>query len=274
MAKQPRTIRTSAKISGVSSARMLGILDRLARIGQQSIRMARATVQVRTPGDHRLQIPAHISFPTHRRLPEASQSARFANWMNRRSRMTAMFDGGGKEIQGLAPAMNGLSRVEPSIESGSAAWADSNLNHRATRSSDFAERAHRAIQAAKKASMESPRRSYSQVSNRSREGLEAEPAAFARDGLIASARTASSIRGVIPIRDLSQREFAEPAGNARVRDGRSQGITMHSSPTVVINSSTASSSLARDAIGALSAHREELFNQLKRESARRERAQF
>jgi len=43
----------------------------------------------------------------------------------------------------------------------------------------------------------------------------------------------------------------------------------------VINGATAGGGDAqRDVIGALRAHREELFDQLKRESARRERAQF
>jgi hypothetical protein len=263
MAKQSRTIGTPAKISGSSSARALGILDRLARLGQRSMRMARATAQVRTPGDHRLQIRTHVSFPKYRRLPEAaSESGRLANSPNGRHRMAAMFDEPGIHQSALAVGARVKRRVTgPDVKT----------------SSDFAERAHRAIQAAKKmvgASMESPQRSYAQVPDRSRDGLEAGRAELASNGLIASARMASSIRGVTPIRNLSQREFAVPAGNARGRDGRSQGITIHSSPTVVINSSTASGGLARDAIGALSAHREELFNQLKRESARRERAQF
>ncbi|MGA9725301.1 MAG: hypothetical protein WBQ86_22790 [Candidatus Binatus sp.] len=258
-----------AKFGGASSARALGILDRLARIGQQSMRMAQATAQVRIAAGHHLQIPARVSFPEYRRLPEAaSQSGRLANSTNERHRMTAMFDERG--IRELAPEADALSRVQ----------RKSDVKHRVTRrdvktSSDFAEQAHRAIQAAKKmANMESSQRSDAQVSNRSRDGLEAERAEFASSGPIASARMASLIRGVIPIRNLSQREFAEPASKARGRDGHSQGITIHSSPTVVINSSTASGGLARDAIGALSAHREELFNQLKRESARRERAQF
>ena len=44
--------------------------------------------------------------------------------------------------------------------------------------------------------------------------------------------------------------------------------------TLEINAPAAGGNVERDAIGALRAHREELFNQLKRESARRERAQF
>ncbi len=277
MARQSRTIGTPAQISGASSAHALGILDRLASIGRQSVRIAGATAQVGIAAGHRLQISAQVSFPKYRRLP-AREAARLANSTNGRTRMTA---NSLRESQDLAPAMDGLSRAKRSIELGSAAWADSDGKDRATRSAsrDFSERAHRALQAAKKvvvAGMDSPRRSDAQVSNRSQDGLESERAALARDGLIASTRMASSIRGVIPIRNLSQREFAESAGNARARDGGSAGagITVHSSPTVVINSSTGNGGLVHDAIGALSAHREELFNQLKRESVRRERARF
>jgi hypothetical protein len=100
--------------------------------------------------------------------------------------------------------------------------------------------------------------------------------AFAGAGILASDRMASSIRAVIPPASLSQREFAEPSGNARGGNSSSvrTGITINSSPTVVINAPAAGGNIERDAIGALRAHREELFTQLKRESARRERAQF
>ncbi len=277
MARQSRTIGTPAKSGGAGSARALGTLDRLASIGRENVRIARATAQVRTPAVYRLQIPASVSSPKYRRLP-AREGAGLANSTNERTRMTA---NSLRESQDLAPAMEGLSRVKRSIELGRAAWADSDGKDRATRSAlrDFSERAHRALQAANRvvvAGMDSPRRSDAQVSNRSEDGFESERAALARDGLIASTRMASSIRGVIPIRNLSQREFAEPAGNARGQDGGSAGagITVHSSPTVVINGSVAGGGLAPDAIGALSAHREELFNQLKRESVRRERARF
>ncbi len=266
MARQSRRIGTPAKISGARSARALGILERLASIGRENVRIARATTQVRTLAGHRLRVPASVSFPEYRRLAEAaSHSTKSANSVNGLHRTGATFDGGDhlqRGIQEFAPAMDALSRVE----------RNSNVAPQAIRpdmktARDFAERSHRAIQGAKKmvvASMESSQGSDAQVSNRS------------RDGLVASARTASSIREVIPIRNLSQREFAESAGNARARDGggADAGITVHSSPTVVINESVAGGGLARDAIGALSAHRDELFNQLRRESVRRERAQF
>jgi hypothetical protein len=74
---------------------------------------------------------------------------------------------------------------------------------------------------------------------------------------------------------VSQREFARPLSDARVSNegGGRVGITINSSPTVVINA-PAGGAVQHDVLGALRAHREELFDQLKRESARRERAQF
>jgi len=168
---------------------------------------------------------------------------------------------------------------------GSAAWAISTAGRRATRSglkssSEYAERARRAIEIVRAmvaANTESsPRSRAGRLSSRSRESLEAEREAFAGTGLLASARMASSIRKVMPPANLSQHEFAEPSRNARGANnsGARTGITINSSPTVVINSPAAGGNLARDAIGALRAYREELFNQLNRESARRERTQF
>ena len=107
------------------------------------------------------------------------------------------------------------------------------------------------------------------------ESLEAKVRSLADKRVQANARVARSIRGVIPPSNVSRREFAEPSANARVSSegsGRG-GITINSSPTVVINGS-GGSAVQSDVVGALRAHREELFDQLKRESARRERAQF
>ncbi len=203
-------------------------------------------------------------------------------------RTTARVDAGGRvsrEMEELSRAADALSRAERSVESGSAAWAISTTGRRATESglksaSDFAEQAHRANEVgqtmvvAKAAS--SPRADAGRVLSRSRGGLDAERVAFAGTGILASDRMASSIRAVIPPANFSQREFAEPSGNARGPNSSSArtGITINSSPTVVINAPAAGGNIERDAIGALRAHREELFNQLKRESARRERARF
>jgi hypothetical protein len=110
---------------------------------------------------------------------------------------------------------------------------------------------------------------------RALKSLSSNVPSFADKGMLANVRVARSIRGVTPPSNVSQREFAQPSGNAHVSsDGSGRGgITINSSPTVVINGS-GSGAVQHDVIGALRAHREELFDQLKRESARRERAQF
>jgi hypothetical protein len=203
-------------------------------------------------------------------------------------RTTATVDAGGRvsrEMEELSLAADALSRAERSVESGSAAWAISTAGRRATESglkssSDFAEQAYRANEVAQTMVMAKaaswPRSDAGRVLSRSRGGLDAEREAFAGTGILASDRMASSIRAVIPPANLSQREFAEPSGNARGPNSSSvrTGITINSSPTVVINAPAAGGNIERDAIGALRAHREELFYELKRESARRDRAQF
>jgi hypothetical protein len=80
---------------------------------------------------------------------------------------------------------------------------------------------------------------------------------------------------VAPAR-LSRMEFAEPMRGVYGRESRNApgSITINSRPTVVINASEASSDVEGQVIGALRAHREELFDQFKRESVRRERAEF
>ncbi len=93
--------------------------------------------------------------------------------------------------------------------------------------------------------------------------------------MIAGARIASAIGGMSSLPNVSQREFAEPSRARGSNDGGMRtGITINSSPTVVINAPAAGGNAARDVLGALRLHREELFDQMKRESARRERAQF
>ncbi len=75
---------------------------------------------------------------------------------------------------------------------------------------------------------------------------------------------------------LTRPEFAEPMRGVYGQDSRNApgSITINSTPTVVINASEASSDVEGQVIGALRAHREELFDQFKRESVRRERAEF
>jgi len=95
--------------------------------------------------------------------------------------------------------------------------------------------------------------------------------------------SASSARGrsrptssMVAPASLSRPEFAEPMRGVYGQESRSipGAITINSTPTVVINTSDASSDVERQVIGALRAHREELFDQFKREAVRRERAQF
>jgi hypothetical protein len=322
MERQSRTIDTPPEISGSKSARALSHLDRMAGFAGESNRIARATAGIATAAGHRWQLPANAAQLLRTfaagagalnakarvsdgvRGNEAATSiaqlidsdgavdgesrSRLGGHANAWHRTIVSADAGGRvsrEIRELSLAMDALSRVERSIELGSAAWAISTAGRRATRSglnssSKFTERAHRAIEIAQAivaANTESsPRSGAGRLSSRSRESLEAEREASPGTGLLASARMASSIRAVMPFANLSQREFAEPSCNARGgnNSGSRTGITINSSPTIVINSPAAGGNIARDAIGALRAHREELFNQLKRESARRERAQF
>ena len=75
---------------------------------------------------------------------------------------------------------------------------------------------------------------------------------------------------------LTRPEFAEPMRGVYGQDSRNApgSLTINSTPTVVINASEGSSDVEGQVIGALRAHREELFDQFKRESVRRERAEF
>jgi hypothetical protein len=75
---------------------------------------------------------------------------------------------------------------------------------------------------------------------------------------------------------FSRPEFAESTRGVYGQESRSTpgAITINSTPTVVINPGEAPGDVERQVISALRAHREELFDQFKRESIRRERAQF
>jgi len=80
---------------------------------------------------------------------------------------------------------------------------------------------------------------------------------------------------VAPAR-LSRPEFTEPMRGVYGQESRNApgSITINSTPTVVINGSEGSGDIERQVLGALRAHRDELFDQFKRESVRRERAEF
>jgi hypothetical protein len=109
---------------------------------------------------------------------------------------------------------------------------------------------------------------------RTRENLGAQPASLANSKLRATSRL-SPIRSAISVANFSQREPVEP----RVEPRHSSGddfrptITINSSPTVVIQAQTGGN-MRNDVIEALRMHRSELFDQLKRESLRRERTEF
>jgi hypothetical protein len=269
MSSQVRTV------SGSELARAFGVLERMASIVRENNRTAAA--------GRRLQIPAYVSFAKHSRgletgsrigkgiasggsqsrtdgKPERMSIGRlFRNVAALARSMRAVAhaaDGvrNNKETKRLATAMAALIRAEHSVATGRAGRAISTANERAML----------------------PVVASAQLARRSRIGIEAERVGRAGTGLIASARVPSSIRGLAAPSSVSQREFAEPSGNAT---GPNSGIerasiTINSSPTVVINAQAAGGDAQRDVLGALRAHREELFDQLKRESARRERAQF
>jgi len=112
------------------------------------------------------------------------------------------------------------------------------------------------------------------ASTRTREALEIGRAALATKAFRTDAPSIHKLAQ--PPSSVAQREFSRPIPIAPNRNGGASnaGITINSSPTVVINATPAGSNLERDVLSALRAHREELFDQLKRESARRERAQF
>jgi hypothetical protein len=159
-----------------------------------------------------------------------------------------------KAARRLATAMAALIRAEHSALTGRAGRAFSSANQRAML----------------------PFVASAQLTRRSQPGLEAERVARAGTGFFASARVPSSFHGLTAPLSVARREFAEPSGNATGPNSSLERarITINSSPTVVINTQAAGGDVQRDVIGALRAHREELFDQLKRESARRERAQF
>lgn len=107
------------------------------------------------------------------------------------------------------------------------------------------------------------------------ESLGAEPPSLANFHLQANPNFALPIHRAMSLPNLSPRELVQPRVEPRHSgdDDVRPTIRINSSPTVVIQAQT-SSNVRNDVIEALRAHREELFDQLKRESVRRERAQF
>jgi hypothetical protein len=257
MARQSRTINPKA-------ARALGHLERMTNVARKSGRIARAASSIELAKTYRWHAPAEAvglkdqGFLVKRRTAGDGSGGGFgagpgwneresqrmtASAGTRRHRATALVEAGTRshrQVPELSQAMKALSRIEQSVEY---VTPTSGLKTNPTR--------------------------------RALKSLNSSVPSFAEKGMLANVRIARSIRGVTPPSNVSRREFAQPSGNTRIPSqgtGRG-GITINSSPTVVINGS-GGGVVQHEVIGALRAHREELFDQLKRESARRERAQF
>jgi len=295
MARQSSTSHAPANARAANLARAFSNLERTANFVRANLGISRVTAGIASGADDRWQLPAHAALLEYRHRPGMEDLA------NRETRVEGSESGtdntsgqNGKtasvaaarrsrsdgnawhrrssEIRDLTPAIDALSRVERAVQAGRAARMISSAGARAEgpglkRSRNFVEWTHRAVDFVRK--MVAANEKWSPKSG-------AGVSRLAREGVLASARFASSIRGVIPPTSVSPRELAEPSGNAHgpSSSGMQARITINSSPTVVINPAAAGGSLQREVIGALRAHREELFDQLKRESARRERAQF
>jgi hypothetical protein len=257
MAKQSRTIKSTA-------ARALSHLERMTNVALRSGRIARAAAGIALAKEYRWQVPAEaVGLKDERFLVK---------------RKTA---GDGSEGSlGAEPGWNAATSRSMTTSAGT-------RRHRATALVEAATRSHRQIPELSQAMKALSRIEQSVEFVTPTPGFETNPTpralkslnsnvpSLAEKGIRANARVARSILGVTPPSNVSRREFAQPLGNARASsDGSGRGgITINSSPTVVINGS-GGGAVQHDVIGALRAHREELFDQLKRESARRERAQF
>jgi hypothetical protein len=276
MARQPRTFTT--KSGRTDSAHALKNLERVVSVGHRSVRVAQAAAHIALAREYRWQpdAPKSLSNDDHpsgakslfkQRTKERGSESGLGGESDGRgrarisaesgwSRTAAKVDVGARlqrQMLDLSRAVNALSRAERSTESGSI---------------------ERSISDGQKvaALMLPPNNNLTGRARGSLEGSRMSPGAAA---VAANFRIASSLRGVIAPGNVSRRDFAQPSSNGRFSNdgGERAGITINSSPTVVINAPTGGA-LQQDVIGALRAHREELFDQLKRESARRERAQF
>src|SRR5258708_15488863 len=279
MARQSRTFDPTARIGRADSAHALSQLDRMTNVARKSGRIATAAAGIalgreygwQPPGGAWLLKEVHLlgeeSLLGRRTSRDGSGGGAGPNsgeWDGRSNtagvgagrRGAALADAATRshrQIPELSQAMKALARIQRSVESGSAGRAILDARRFAT-----------------------PKLvSNSHSTGRGLESREAKQPTLVGTGLPAHVRVARSIRGVTPPASVSRREFAQPSGNMRVSNYGSGlgGITINSSPTVVINA-PAGGAVQHDVIGALRAHREELFDQLKRESARRERTQF
>jgi len=277
MKRHPRIFGAPAKSGGSKSTQAMRGLERVAKLARANVRRARAAASIALSKSYRWQLPTRISFLRGEQASGAESSLRGSTERGgsgrgsgddpglnasddrtrdaetrRRHRATRVVDAGARasrRISDLSRAMNLLSRVE----SGDA-----------PRSASDASRYTTPVSA-----------SNTDAKIKASAGHRMRRTSFADLGVLAKVRVPSS-GGGMPPPGFSHREFAQPSSNlpgSNAGSGRA-AITINSSPTVVINSGTGGGTLQHDVIGALRMHREELFDQLKRESTRRERAQF
>jgi hypothetical protein len=281
MAKQTRTSNPTARSGRLEVEEAHSQLDRVARVARTSVRVARATANLAQAGEYRWQAAAQGSRPLQIHFETGLRRERTGGdgfWGDRGAGATPVRSER-DDRRKIARAETGWGRAML-MEAG-ARWQRQVLDlsravkalSRAARSSELRS-AGRAISDGRKYAMQQLRWDR-EPTGPARAGFERERRSFEMAGLPAKVHFAPIIRGVNPPANVSRREFARPTGGSRVlKDGnRGGGITVNSSPTVVINS-PAGGAVQHDLIGALRAHREELFDQLKREFARRERTQF
>jgi hypothetical protein len=277
MARQSRPINPTAGTRSADAAQALRQLDRVTSIARKNRRVARAAASVEQAREFRWQPSAGTSVLKQAQLVEGESlvergtardgsrggSAAGSSWGSRtnlasaqpgRRRAAALVEASTRsyrQIPELSQAMKALARIERPVESGSAGRAILEQRKYATPSA------------------------VSKSNTTGRAHLEARQPSFVAAGIVGNVRIARSIRAATLPASISQREFAQPSGDMRGSNqtGGRSGITINSSPTVVING-PASGAMQNDVIGALRAYREELFDEMKRESARRERAQF
>jgi hypothetical protein len=254
-------MNTTAKTGSSASVRALRDLDRIARFEHVRSKFAQAVAKVSPLGIHRAQPPMRALLPATKFLDGkhvslyGSRSSLDPRLMQKEEvrRETAA------SIRSHASLLNSPTSI---------AVDPSSITRRLLDCRD-------AVGAISTASMSAiqPAIPKLEASSRARKALEANDARLVGKRFRAEP---FSLRGVTPPSSATQREFARPMRMANDRNDRATnaGININSSPTVVINAGAAGGNLQRDVISALRAHREELFDQLKRESARRERAQF
>jgi hypothetical protein len=223
-------------------------LDRASALVHASEGLARATAAIEIV-NRRWLLPSSDGQP---HLKENRNYARDGRYQNASSseRINRLNAGRADMSERLVGPMNAASTLGRAIESGKTVSAI------------------RAARGAAPVLIENAGRA-----SRIAEDFEAKGTSNLHADLRANLNVASSVRAISRIRNVHARELAHLSSKPTDDNARRE-ITINSSPTVVINATAAGSNVRHDVIEALRAHREELFDQLKRESTRRERAQF